>query len=84
MKPTPKGLKALNWITVLLFIAATYLVLFYAPREGTMGEVQRVFYFHVAAGWTGALGFLVFLSTLSPVRFGLDPFGTPGGRGIPA
>lgn len=24
-----------------------------------MGEVQRVFYFHVAAGWVGALAFLV-------------------------
>jgi heme exporter protein C len=59
MKPTPTGLKALNWITLLLFIVATYLVLVYAPREGTMGDVQRVFYFHVAAGWTGALGFLV-------------------------
>jgi heme exporter protein C len=59
MKSTPTGLKALNWITVVLFIVATYLVLFYAPQEITMGDVQRVFYFHVAAGWTGALGFLV-------------------------
>jgi heme exporter protein C len=59
MKPTPTGLKALNWITVALLIVATYLVLFYAPREASMGEVQRVFYFHVAVGWTGALGFLV-------------------------
>ena len=24
-----------------------------------MGDVQRVFYFHVAAGWVGMLGFLV-------------------------
>ena len=59
MEPTPRGLKALNWITLALFLVATYLVLFYAPLEATMGEVQRVFYFHVAAGWTGALGFLV-------------------------
>lgn len=59
MKPTPRGLKTLNWITLALLIAATYLVLVFAPRETTMGEVQRVFYFHVAAGWTGALGFLI-------------------------
>ena len=59
MTSTPRGLKALNWITLALFIVATYLVLDFAPRETTMGELQRVFYFHVAAGWTGALGFLV-------------------------
>ena len=24
-----------------------------------MGQVQRVFYFHVSAGWVGMLGFMV-------------------------
>ena len=38
---------------------ACYVVFFYAPREAVMGDVQRVFYFHVAAGWVGALAFLV-------------------------
>jgi heme exporter protein C len=42
-----------------MFVIALYLVLFYAPREAVMGEVQRVFYFHVAAGWVGALAFVV-------------------------
>lgn len=55
----PRALKILNWITSLLFIAALYLVLFYAPREAVMGDVQRVFYFHVSAGWVGGLAFLV-------------------------
>jgi heme exporter protein C len=55
----PRALKALNWITGALFLAACYMVLFYAPREAVMGEVQRVFYFHVAAGWVGALAFLI-------------------------
>lgn len=59
MGPMPKGLKALNWITGLLFAAALYMVFFYAPREAVMGDVQRVFYFHVSAGWVGALSFLV-------------------------
>jgi heme exporter protein C len=36
-----------------------YLTLVWAPREVIMGDVQRVFYFHVAAGWVGALAFLV-------------------------
>jgi heme exporter protein C len=59
MEPIPKGLKALNWITGVLFVVALYMVLIFAPREAVMGDVQRVFYFHVAAGWVGALAFLV-------------------------
>ena len=59
MKAMPTGLKALNWITGACFAVALYLVFFYAPRAAVMGEVQRVFYFHVAAGWVGALAFLV-------------------------
>ncbi len=59
MDSTPKPLKFLNWITGALFVAALYMVFFYAPREAVMGDVQRVFYFHVAAGWVGALAFLV-------------------------
>jgi heme exporter protein C len=35
------------------------MTLFYAPREAVMGDVQRVFYFHVASGWVGGLAFLV-------------------------
>jgi heme exporter protein C len=42
-----------------MFVAALVLVFVYAPREAVMGEVQRVFYFHVSAGWVGALAFLV-------------------------
>jgi len=59
MEAMPRGLKALSWITGALFGVALYMVFFYAPREAVMGEVQRVFYFHVAAGWVGALAFLV-------------------------
>ncbi|MGA9533898.1 MAG: cytochrome c biogenesis protein CcsA [Anaerolineales bacterium] len=55
----PTGLKVLTAVTGVLFAVALYLVLFYAPREAVMGDVQRVFYFHVAAGWVGALAFLV-------------------------
>ena len=59
MKPMPRTLRALNAVTAGLFVIALYLVLFYAPLEAVMGEVQRVFYFHVAAGWVGALAFVV-------------------------
>ncbi len=59
MEPTPKALKALSWLTGFLLLAALYMVWIYAPREAVMGDVQRVFYFHVAVGWVGALAFLV-------------------------
>jgi heme exporter protein C len=55
----PKALTILDWITGILFITAILGVFFYAPLEAVMGWVQKVFYFHVAAGWTGMLGFLV-------------------------
>ncbi|HET7011426.1 MAG TPA: cytochrome c biogenesis protein CcsA [Anaerolineales bacterium] len=59
MEPMPRGLRMLNLVTGGLFVIALYMVFFYAPLEAVMGEVQRVFYFHVAAGWVGALAFLV-------------------------
>jgi heme exporter protein C len=59
MEPMPKQLKILNWLTAMMVAIALYLSVWYAPREAIMGDVQRVFYFHVAAGWVGALAFLV-------------------------
>ena len=59
MSETPRGLKILTWITGIVFLVALYMTLVYAPREAVMGDVQRVFYFHVATGWVGALAFLV-------------------------
>jgi len=53
------GLKILDIVTIILLLVATWMVFFYAPTEAVMGNVQRVFYFHVAAGWVGMLGFLV-------------------------
>jgi heme exporter protein C len=59
MQPKSRWLKVLDIITVILLIAATGMVFFYAPTEAVMGQVQKVFYFHVAAGWVGMLAFLV-------------------------
>ncbi|MGH2619344.1 MAG: cytochrome c biogenesis protein [Anaerolineales bacterium] len=59
MQPIPKVLKLLTGVTTALMLGALTLVFGYAPREVIMGEVQRVFYFHVAAGWVGGLAFLV-------------------------
>jgi heme exporter protein C len=59
MEPMPKNLKVLTWVTLALFLVALYLSLFFAPREATMGDVQRVFYFHISNAWVGMLAFLI-------------------------
>ncbi len=46
-------------LSVIVFLAASGMVFLYAPREVTMGDVQRIFYFHVASAWVGFFGFLV-------------------------
>jgi heme exporter protein C len=38
---------------------AVAMVFFYSPTEAVMGNVQKVFYFHVATAWVGMLGFMV-------------------------
>jgi heme exporter protein C len=57
MEPKPRALAALDAVTLLLMAVAVYMVFFYAPLEAVMGQVQRVFYFHVATAWVGMLGF---------------------------
>jgi heme exporter protein C len=59
MEPKPRSLVILDTITILLFLTAVGIVFFYAPLEAIMGQVQRVFYFHVANAWVGMLGFMV-------------------------
>ena len=53
-------------VVALINIAiALYMALFYAPREVTMGDAQRIFYFHVPSAWVGFLAFfIVFLASL--------------------
>jgi heme exporter protein C len=59
MQTTPRFLKVLDILSIVLFVIAVFLVFFYAELEAVMGQVQRVFYFHVATAWVGMLGFLV-------------------------
>jgi heme exporter protein C len=59
MEKKPVLLTVLDALTVIVFLAAAAMVFIYAPMEAVMGWVQKVFYFHVASGWVGMLGFLV-------------------------
>jgi heme exporter protein C len=58
MQAKPTALKVLDIASLVLLSVAGYLALIYAPEELVMGQVQRVFYFHVATAWTGLLGFV--------------------------
>lgn len=46
-------LKGLTYTSAALVLATLYMSLVYAPTEVTMGEVQRIFYIHVASNWVG-------------------------------
>jgi heme exporter protein C len=58
MQAKSTTLKILDIVSFVLLAVATYLALIYAPEELVMGQVQRVFYFHVATAWTALLGFV--------------------------
>jgi heme exporter protein C len=49
----------LGWIMFVAVLVALYMTFLYAPTEREMGDVQRIFYFHVGAAWNGLLAFAV-------------------------
>lgn len=51
--------RLLGGVAVLAFVGALGMVFLYAPREATMGDIQRIFYFHVASAWVGFFGFFI-------------------------
>ncbi|MFQ5603871.1 MAG: cytochrome c biogenesis protein [bacterium] len=49
-------------LAVSLFVAMLvdlFLIFVYAPEESAMGQVQRIFYFHVPSAWVAFLAFFV-------------------------
>ena len=59
MQSKPLALKILDILSVVVLGIATYLALVFAPTELVMGDVQRVFYFHIGTAWTALIGFLL-------------------------
>jgi heme exporter protein C len=51
--------RLLDGAAALAMAVALFLVFLVAPREAVMGDIQRVFYFHVSAAWVGYLALLV-------------------------
>jgi len=54
-----KAFPILGIVTALLLSYALYLALVWAPTEKTMGDVQRIFYYHVPSAWTAFILFFV-------------------------
>ena len=66
VKPVVRVLGSLALVNIAV---ALYMALFYAPREVTMGDAQRIFYFHVPSAWIGFLAFfIVFIASLMYLR----------------
>jgi len=59
MQSKPTALAILDIVSIIVLGIASYLALVFAPTEAVMGEVQRVFYFHIGTAWVGLLGFVI-------------------------
>lgn len=52
-------------VTLAWIVAALFMIFLYAPRELTMGEVQRIFYIHFSSAITALAGyFFVFAGSM--------------------
>lgn len=54
-------------VTGALLVAGMYMALIWAPTERTMGDIQRIFYFHVPSFWTSFVAF--FLNAVGSVAY---------------
>jgi heme exporter protein C len=58
MQAKPLALRILDIAAIIALAISTYVAL-NAPTERVMGEVQKVFYFHIGTAWTALLGFIL-------------------------
>lgn len=61
----------LNVLALAMVLISLLVIFFYAPTEVTMGNVQRIFYFHVGSAWVAAVAF--FVALLSGVAYLRSP-----------
>src|SRR5436305_14515353 len=54
-----KAFPVLGIVTLALLSYALYSALVLAPTEQTMGDVQRIFYYHVPSAWTAFILFTI-------------------------
>ncbi|MGH9878618.1 MAG: cytochrome c biogenesis protein [Nitrososphaerales archaeon] len=62
-------MKLLMGLTLVGMIASLYMALIYAPTEAVMGNIQRIFYFHMGAIWVATIAFtVVFIASIQYLR----------------
>ena len=61
MKESNRLTTVLNWAAVVTMLGGLAMVFLYAPRELNMGDVQRIFYYHLGSAWVGFFAFFVFI-----------------------
>ncbi len=55
----------ISLVAIVNIAIGFYMAMWYAPMEKTMGDAQRIFYFHVPSAWIGFLAFgVVFVASL--------------------
>ena len=61
----PKSREAIGYLSLVFMLAAIYMVFIYAPPDKNLGDIQRIFYFHVSSAWIAFLAFfLVFVASI--------------------
>jgi len=66
-----KTMKLLMCLTFVGMIASLYTAFIYAPTEEIMGNIQRIFYFHMGAVWVATIAFtVVFIASIQYLRKG--------------
>ena len=66
-----KAFPILGVLTAILLSYALYEALVAAPTEQTMGDVQRIFYYHVPSAWTAFL--LFFINFMASIQYLVRP-----------
>lgn len=56
-----RSIRVMNILAIVAMAVTLVAIFFYAPVEMLMGNVQRLFYFHVGSAWVGAIAFLAAL-----------------------
>jgi len=60
-----KSREVIGYLSLVFMLAAIYMVFIYAPPDKNLGDIQRIFYFHVSSAWIAFLAFfLVFVASI--------------------
>ena len=66
-----KNMIILLVLTVISIIASLYASFVYAPTELVMGDIQRIFYFHMGTVWVATVAFtIVFIASIMFLKSG--------------